>query len=208
MDFIFILSGLGFPQNMTRWIMEYITNSSFSLSLNGKYHGFFHGKRGLRQGEPISPYLFVLAMDYLSRVLKLYTANLDFNYHPKCSKIDLSHLIFVDDIMIFCRGDYGSVNIIHQALQQFNMIFGLEVNLSKSKIFVAGAFESELTQLQLITGYSLGVCPVRRYLGIPLMHGKLKLAQYASLIDKISNFISSWASNTLSYAGRLNSLRL
>lgn len=100
-----LLLHLGFPQIMINWIRECIKTASFYISLNGKMHGFLKCKRGLRHGDPISPYLFVLAMYYLSRAIKIITANPNFNYHPKCERIGLTHLSFADDIIFFTRGD-------------------------------------------------------------------------------------------------------
>lgn len=133
-----LLTHLGFPSIMVGWIRECITTTSFSIALNGKMHGFLKCKRGLRQGDPLSPYLFVLAMDYLSRSLNKATANLNFNFHPKCEKIGLSHLAFSDDIIFFSRGDSTSVSIILDTLCCFGQCSGLELNLTKSQLFATG----------------------------------------------------------------------
>lgn len=99
-----LLAQLGFPLAMIGWIRECITTTTFSISLNGKLHGFFNCKRGLRQGDPISPYLFVLDMEYLSRSIKNATTNPSFKFHPKCKQIGLTDLSFADDIILFARG--------------------------------------------------------------------------------------------------------
>lgn len=114
-----LLLQLGFPAVMIIWIRECISTASFSISLNGRMHGFHKTKTGLIQGDPISPYLFVLAMEYLSRAIKVATSNPNFNFHPKCEKIGLTHLSFADDIILFSRGDVHSVTILHNTLQQF-----------------------------------------------------------------------------------------
>ena len=66
-------------------------------------------KRELRQGDPISPLLFVLVMEYLSRTLKCMGQLTDFQCHPMCKKLKLTHLIFADDFMIFYKGNINSV---------------------------------------------------------------------------------------------------
>ncbi|KAL2467109.1 hypothetical protein Adt_42960 [Abeliophyllum distichum] len=77
-----VFRGLGFPKKFLSWIMECVSMTSYSLSVNGSLVGFFKGKKGLRQGNSLSPFLFVLCLEYLSR-LNIQTLNSDFNFHPK-----------------------------------------------------------------------------------------------------------------------------
>lgn len=114
-----ILTGFGLPSDMTSWILECVTTASFSISINGKFHGFFKGKRGLRQGDPLSPYLFILAMEFFSRLLKFNTDNSDFKFHPKCGSLKITYLAFADDVMLFSIGDIASVSILMQTLNHF-----------------------------------------------------------------------------------------
>ncbi|KAL0453512.1 UNVERIFIED_CONTAM: hypothetical protein Slati_1329300 [Sesamum latifolium] len=118
--------------------MECVSTSSFSVALNGSLHGFFSGKRGLRQGDPISPALFLLSMEYFSRLVKRKTSDSEFNFHPKCEKLKITHLLFADDLMLFSQGDLPSIHILMECLREFRDISGLAVNTSKSCIFTAG----------------------------------------------------------------------
>lgn len=204
-DFLLnLLPMLVFPPSMICWIKECTTTATCSISLNGKMHGFIKSKRGLREGDPLSPYLFVLAMEYLSRMIKAIAANQNFNYHLKCDKIGLTHLPFADDIS---RGDVESVSLLYYTLVQFGKFSGLKLNLSKSQIFNAGVPNAEILEMQYITSFSLGEFPVR-YLGTPLVYGKMKACHFTPLLERIASFINAWSTHSLSYAGILELVKV
>ncbi|KAH6757807.1 hypothetical protein C2S52_023297 [Perilla frutescens var. hirtella] len=201
-----VLLGLGFPRVMVCWIIECVSTATYSLSINGGIHGFIVGKRGLRQGDPMSPQLFLLCMEYLARLINKRTTNSDFNYHARCQKLKITHLAFADDLMLFMRGDYRSVQIIMETMKEFEGTSGLQINNHKSALFTAGLSDYELTSIQQLVGFPIGNWHVR-YLGIPLTTKKLSMVDYTSLIDKISTTINVWSAKTLSYAGRTELIR-
>lgn len=99
-----LLSGLGFPPKFCDLVLPCVTTTKFSIRVNGDCHGYFEGKRGLRQGDPISLRLFVLVIEYLSRIMAKMGRLPDFRFHPMCKAQGLNHLIFEIDLMIFCKG--------------------------------------------------------------------------------------------------------
>ena len=113
-----VLSFLDFPALFVQWIMQCVSTTSYSISINGSLHGFFKGKQGLRQGDPISPFLFVLCLEYLSRIFGKLKSIPDFNFHPKCAALNIYHLAFADDLILFTRGDVTSVNLIMDCLEK------------------------------------------------------------------------------------------
>ncbi|XP_020555063.1 uncharacterized protein LOC105178632 [Sesamum indicum] len=168
------------------------------LAMNGSLHGFFPGKKGLRQGDPMSPALSLLSMEYFSRLVKRKTSTSDFNFHPKCEKLKITHLLFADDLMLFSRGDLPSIHVLMERLQEFRDVSGLTVNTSKSSIFTAGIQNEELDEILARTEFARGEMPVR-YLGIPLAAQRLSVTNYSPLVDQIANCISKWTSKSLSY---------
>lgn len=76
----------------------------FTLLINGNTEGFFEAKRGLRQGDPMSPLLFVLCMDYLTRILACIGDLQEFKYFIGCSTLKINHMCFADDLILFCKG--------------------------------------------------------------------------------------------------------
>ncbi|CAM8908457.1 unnamed protein product [Rhodiola kirilowii] len=115
-----ILELFGFSLQFVNWIMACVTTSKFSVLINGCLEGYFSSSRGLRQGDPISPYLFTLVMEVLSKLLGQIRHSDEYLYHPKCAKIILSHLMFDDDVIIFSKADLGSLMKIKEALNVFH----------------------------------------------------------------------------------------
>ena len=115
-----------------------IPTPSFSVAVNGELAGFFASKRGLRQGDPLSPLLFIIAMEAFSRSLYVAAQAPNFEFHPKCEGIKLTHVSFADDIFLFAGGTTSSVRVIMDALNKFENFSGLQVNKQKSAIFLAG----------------------------------------------------------------------
>ncbi|KAH0735285.1 hypothetical protein KY285_010992 [Solanum tuberosum] len=185
-----------------RLVMTCVTTTHFSVRVNGESYGYFEGKRGLRQGDPISPLLFVIVMEYLSRILRKMSDLPDFKFHPLCKVTKLTHLIFADDLMIFCRGDMSSVTRVMEALDHFSQVTGLIANLDKSNIFIAGVGDEVKQNILTKTGFSLGTPPIK-YLGLPLTSKKWTKMECQQLVDKIIARIQSAYAKLLSYAGRL-----
>ncbi|GFS45411.1 hypothetical protein Acr_00g0095930 [Actinidia rufa] len=135
-DFVHdMLSSLQFPSMFINWIMTCITTTSYSISCNGSLHGFFEGNTGLRQGDPLSPSLFVIFLEYLSRGLGRLKENPYFYFHLKCGGLKITHLAFADDLVLFSREDVTSIALLMNILKHFGDCSGLRVNIAKSRLF-------------------------------------------------------------------------
>ncbi|XP_013713803.1 uncharacterized protein LOC106417565 [Brassica napus] len=204
-DFILsTLRAIHFREVFVKWIEECITTPTFSITVNGASGGYFKSRQGLRQSDPLSPYLFVLAMEVFSSLL---ASRFDLGYiayHPNTSELQLSHLMFADDVMIFFDGGAASLHAISETLDDFAGWSGLNVNRYKSELFLAGLTPQE-TEETARYEYPIGTLPTR-YLGLPLMHRKLRISEYDPLLNKLAGTFRAWAVKMLSYAGRLHLL--
>ncbi|XP_062075622.1 secreted RxLR effector protein 78-like [Humulus lupulus] len=133
-----LLKALYFPMKFIGWIMMCLRNTSYSLLMNGRVQGKFKGKKGLRQGDPMSPLLFVLIMEYLTRRLQLVALDPSFRFHPMCKSLKLVNLCFADDLIIFCKGTQSAVFSLKIALDEFSLATSLTINSAKSQIFFGG----------------------------------------------------------------------
>ncbi|XP_074290992.1 uncharacterized protein LOC141617727 [Silene latifolia] len=200
-DFLKAILPLLVSPSLCHWIITCVTTTRFSLNINGSSVGYFEGKRGLRQGDPLSPLLFVLSMEVLSRMLRRLNDS-SFSYHPKCYRIGLTHLIFADDLLVFARGDFPSVKAVETCLQKFAEFSGLQPNPAKTNIYFGGVHPDVKNLILCDTSYLEGTFPFR-YLGVPLHSSRLKRVMYHSLLDKIKSKVTYWANKYLSYAGKV-----
>ncbi|XP_020272645.1 uncharacterized protein LOC109847817 [Asparagus officinalis] len=202
-----MLKGLRFPDNMISWIMECISTPKFSISINGTPHGYFQGARGLRQGDPLSPYLFVIGMEYLSRKLNTLKGDRLYRFHPKCSRLKITHLAFADDLLLFGRADMNTISRLRDCLAEFSKTSGLEANPSKCSIFMSGVDDNLKNQICNLLNFTEGTMPLK-YLGLPLIAKRLSWMDCSPLINKISDQFNNWLKRrSLSYAGRLQLIK-
>ena len=197
---------LGFPNRFVHLVMQCVETVSYLVVVNGNIYGFFPGMNGIRQGDPLSPYLFIVCMEYLSRMLQIATLSPGFRFHPKCDSLGICHLAFADDVILLSRGDHHSVSTLFQQLHTFGRTSGLEINASKSSIFFGGVLDSIRQLILSDTGFAEGSFPFR-YLGVPLSPHRLLASQYSPLIHTLDSAIQSWMGKHLSYAGRLELLK-
>ncbi|GJX45081.1 polypyrimidine tract-binding protein homolog 2 isoform X1 [Tanacetum coccineum] len=184
-----VLSGFGFHTRMIGWIMECVTTTSFSISINGSLYGFFKGKRGLRQGDPLSPYLFTLIMKILTLMLQRGMRNApSFTYHRYCLKLELINLCFADDLFLFAHGDVDSSSVIKNALFDFKEASGLVPSIPKSTAYFCNVINYTKIAILQILPFEEGRLPLK-YLGVPLVSSRLIFRDYKGLLEKVQGSI-------------------
>ncbi|PKI40699.1 hypothetical protein CRG98_038954 [Punica granatum] len=200
------LEAMGFPLDFLRWIKGCITSPYFSVAINVTLASYFVGKRGLRQGDPLSPDLFVIAMEVFSNLLDSAAEEGRVRFHPRCKSIKLTQLCFADDMFLFTNGSKESLIAIMDVLNTFYNWFGLKLNPQKSEIFTGGLREEGISELVNCSGFKRGALPVR-YLGLPLVSGKLSSKSCEAPTERIVKRLRSWSTKYLSYASRVQLIR-
>ncbi|GJW96848.1 RNA-directed DNA polymerase, eukaryota, reverse transcriptase zinc-binding domain protein, partial [Tanacetum coccineum] len=131
------LNGFGFQDKMVMWIMQCATTTSFSVIVNGESQGYFKGGRDLRQGDPMSPYLFTLIMKVLNLLLKRRIDNINtFQYHFGCRKLKITHICFADDILMFSHGDKASVKLLKDTIENLGKFQDFSQIITKVLLFL------------------------------------------------------------------------
>lgn len=132
------LTAFGLPEVFINLIKECITTTSFSIAFNGELLDCFPGKKGLRQGDPISSLLFVMAMDILAKLLDRGAMDNLFGLHPLGNAPLITHVSFADDVLLFFDGTKRSLQGLLDILDIFYKCSGLGINRSKSAVFFDG----------------------------------------------------------------------
>ncbi|XP_058211548.1 uncharacterized protein LOC131323720 [Rhododendron vialii] len=178
-----------------------ITLAMYSIVRNGELEGFFKGEKGLRQGDPISSYLFLLIMEGLYAILQKKISEGQFNYHPKCSALSISYFAFAYDLFLMAGTDCHSIAILKKALDDFYHSSGLKPNLLKSQIFFSGVNLTVKTDILSILPIPEGSLLVK-YLGVPRISTRLKYDDCVQLKERTQQRIASWSNSLLSFWGR------
>ena len=165
--------------------------------------GILKEKRGLRQGDPLSPYLFTLVMEILTLILQRKVQNSEeFTYHHQCSNMSIINLCFADDLFLFAHGDVNSARIIMEALDEFKSVSGLVPSLPKSTAYFCNVLNHAKLAILNVLPFEEGTLPVK-YLGVPLVTTRLVYRDCKELVEKVQNRIGDWKNKFLSFAGRL-----
>ncbi|GJS41117.1 RNA-directed DNA polymerase, eukaryota, reverse transcriptase zinc-binding domain protein [Tanacetum coccineum] len=163
----------------------------------------FKIERGLRQGDPVSPFLFILAVEALKVALLEATSNNIFK-GIKVGKdmVHISHLQFTDDALIMGEWSRSNAMNLSRILTCFHLAFGLKVNFNKSNLYGVGVSNVELNSLASTVGCIAAQFPCT-YLGLPIGASMSRCHHWTPLVDRFHKWLSTWKSKSLSIGGRL-----
>ncbi|CAI0395768.1 unnamed protein product [Linum tenue] len=195
---------VGLPSTWISCIMYCVEKNNMRLLWNGELSPPITPSRGVRQGDPLSPYLFILCMERLSH--RIDQAIRDKLWKPiRLSKDGpaLSHLFFADDLVLFAEAESSQIRIVKQCLDEFCQSSGQRVNYNKSAIFVSANIERRRARwLSRRASIPLTV-DIGRYLGVNAIHGRVSKARYQELILRIQRKLAPWKAKHLSLAARM-----
>ena len=200
---------LGFPVDWIDRVMSCVTTQSFSILINGKPYGMIHPSRGICQGDPLSPYLFLLCAEGFTALLKKAKSEGRIKGVSICRGAPkVTNLMFADDSLLFCQATRDEGETIAKILQTYERASRQSINLEKSSVYFSNN-TSERQKGQILE--VLGVQEVDRfesYLGLPTLIGRAKYSTYSFLKDRIWKKLQGWKGMLLSRASKEILIRL
>ncbi|KAL8159786.1 hypothetical protein V2J09_001323 [Rumex salicifolius] len=198
------LRDVGLPDSWVRWIIECVSSASMRVLWNGEITEKFTPSRWVRQGDSISPYLFVLCLERLSHLISTEVASGNWRPIRVCRGAPrISHVFFADDIILAAEASVGQMRVIMRVLDRFCQASGQKISLAKSTIFVSKNVDREMTRhLESVSGIR-ATTDLGKYLRMSILHGKVTKATFSELIVKANKRLTGWKSQTLSMAGRV-----
>ncbi|XP_020693913.1 uncharacterized protein LOC110107837 [Dendrobium catenatum] len=190
----------GFPNLFVNWIKACISDVNFSIVLNGALEGYFSSFAGLRQGCPLSPYLFYLVMDAFSNILE----GRGFK-GISLGQYSINHLLYADDVLIFGEASIDNCNLLAKILSDFANASVLHINYDKSFIMFPKHLNNFSDLCQALSIHNM-VSKIS-YLGVPLSFYKLRIEDFMPLMDSVNKKMNGWKANLLSFAGRLQYIK-
>jgi len=194
----------GFPDITIKLIMHCVSSSTFPVLWNGNKLPQFKPTHGLRQGDPLSPYLFILCMEKQS--IAINNVVIQRKWEPICINNTwpyLSHLLFADDVLLSIKAKIFQFQVVSELFDNFSKASGLKINLSKSRTFFSSStLQAKIHKLIAIYGIR-STTSLEKYLGFPILRGSPKRSDFLFMIDKMQNRLASWKGELLNKAGRL-----
>ncbi|KAM1606865.1 hypothetical protein PS1_028017 [Malus domestica] len=198
-----VMEKMGFHSRWRKLVMGCVTSVSFSILLNGHPGRKFAPSHGLRQGGPLSPYLFFFVSVVLSRMIQgavdqQLLAGVKMNMHFPV----ISHIFFVDDILLFLKANRQNCCSLVQLIDEYCAASGQAVNFQKSSVFFSSNTPYEVSRE---LGHILHMQVVNdpgTYLGVPALWGRSNRQGLAFIKGRILKKSHEWALNNLSIAGK------
>lgn len=201
---IFCLQKCNLPHQLINLISHCISSPSFKILWNGDRTDSFCSSRGIRQGDPLSPYLFVLCMDVPFHIISDRVSG--GMWKPMRAERNgplISHLMFADDLILITEANERQMECVLECLNKFSNLSSQKVSMQKTRIiFSRNVSIDKRVSLCSVSGFS-PASSLGRYLGSQVVQGRTNRNHYSFILEKIQSKLSGWAHNCLSRAGRI-----
>ncbi|GLT69877.1 hypothetical protein SLA2020_419910 [Shorea laevis] len=176
------MRAMGFPERWTNCVMMCVRTVEYSVLINGCPTKKFTPSRGIRQGDPLSPFLFLLCAEGLSALLSRAINRGELKGLSLCrGSPRLSHLFFADDSLLFGEASVQKATTLLEILKEYEVVFGQQINLDKSSIFFSSNTSPAVQQQVMQTLNVSKVIVDDKYLGLPLIIGRKKAICFDSI---------------------------
>ncbi|KAL0003907.1 hypothetical protein SO802_011468 [Lithocarpus litseifolius] len=194
---------MGFEEKWVSLIMMCVTTASFSVLINGEPRGTITPSRGLRQGNPISPYLFLLCAEGLTALIRKKEAE-GMTRGVPVSRLapSISYLFFAEDCIIFCRATMEECRQVTSVLEVYEKESGQKLNREKTSLFFSKNINEDIQNFVKNTFEAQIVKQHEKYLGLPPMVGRGKKKAFSCIKDQVGRKIAGWKGRLLSNASR------
>ncbi|KAK2360432.1 hypothetical protein QL285_085698 [Trifolium repens] len=199
-----VMGKMAFPHLWRKWIRECVCTATASVLVNGSPTEEFPLQRGLRQGDPLSPFMFLLAAEGLNVMMSaMVERNVFTGYNVgDQGSLTMSHLQFDDDTLLLGAKSWANVRALRGVLVLFELMSGLKVNFHKSMLVGVNITDSWLHEAASALRCRVGKVPLL-YLGMPIGGVSRRLGFWEPVLTRIRNRLSGWNSRFLSFGGRL-----
>ena len=193
----------GFCPIFVRWIMSCMSSVSYSFNINGERVGYVKPSRGIRQGDPLSPYLFLFCSEGLSNLMARVIEDRQIT-GLKLSRNGpvLSHLFFADDSLFCCKAHPQEARAMQRILAKYELASGQCINYDKSVAFFSRNCSRQHRRQTCEMMNNIREANNGKYLGLPLVITASKKQVFAYIVDKAKSKMQGWKHNLLSYAGK------
>ncbi|KAJ0467685.1 putative RNA-directed DNA polymerase [Helianthus annuus] len=198
---------MGFPSRWCKWIRRILKSARSSVLVNGAPTFEFQCGKGLRQSDPISPFLFIIVMEALSTTVdKASEVGIIHGIRTPNNGPVLTHLLYADDAIML--GEWSKDNIMKMVriLRVFHICFRLNINIAKSNLYGIEVGGLEVEEKASLVGCKVGSIPFM-YLGLVVGANMNQIGNWRPVYDVFEKRLSAWKANTFSIGGRLTLIK-
>lgn len=194
-----MMKHLGFHEDWIVLVMRCVCSVTYSISINGASGDWFTPSRGLRQGDPLSPYLFLICAEGFSLLIQeAKTKRMMMGAPIGRENFSVNHLFFADNCVLFGDASCEGAEVVRAIIHEYETVSGQRVNFEKSLIyFAANVVSSVQKDIVNLLRVRLASNP-EKYLGLPMMVGRRKKWAFANFVDRFRKWVEGWSMRYLS----------